>query len=176
VPPRVSSAEVEVRDAVAAYFCRMADTIGLPRSVAQIYAVLFLSGEPLSFGDIVETSGLSKASASTGLKFLERMRGAEIVVVPDDRRTFYRAELSVRRLVAGFVQESLQPGLDAGQRLLDQAAAVPDAGLPQILTDRLASLRTWHGLTRDLLPALAALENAESKGHGAGSEILATES
>lgn len=136
----------------------MADTVGLPRSVAQIYATLFLSPVPLSFGDIVDMAGLSKASASTGLKFLERMRGAEIVVVPDDRRTFYRAELSVRRLVGGFVQESLQPGLDAGQRLLDTAAAVADDELPPLLKERLGSLRTWHALTRDLLPTLADLE------------------
>ncbi len=153
-------ADSEVRDSLAAYFCRMADTIGLPRSVALIYHTLFLAPEPLSFGDIVATSGLSKASASTGLKLLERMRGVEIVVISDDRRTFYRAERSIRRFVSGFIQESLQPGLDAGQRLLDQASTAPESELSPFVAERLASVRHWHEMTRDLLPALALLEGA----------------
>ncbi|WP_193212243.1 GbsR/MarR family transcriptional regulator [Luteolibacter marinus] len=159
-----SLADAEVRESLAAYFCRMADTIGLPRSVALIYHTLFLAPEPMSFGDIVEASGLSKASASTGLKFLERMRGVEIVVVPDDRRTFYRAELSVRRLVGGFIQESLQPGLDAGQRLLDEPTTRPESKITPFLAERLESLRTWHQLTRDLIPALGVLDGSEAKG------------
>lgn len=156
VPAALSNtAESEVRIVLSSYFCRMADTIGLPRSVALIYNALFLSPRPLCFGDIVESTGLSKASASTGLRLLERMRGSEIVVIPNDRRTFYRAELSVRRVVAGFVQETLQPGLDAGQRLLDTASSLPQGELSPILSERLTSLRHWHDLTRQLVPALA---------------------
>ena len=161
-----SSADTEVREALAAYFCRMADTIGLPRSVALIYHTLFMSPEPMSFGDIVETAGLSKASASTGLKLLERMRGAEIVVVPDDRRTFYKAERSARRLVSGFIQESLQPGLDAGQRLLDAAAAHPGGELSPVVAERLSSVRQWHALTRDLIPALSLFDRPKTEEQG----------
>lgn len=136
----------------------MADTIGLPRSVALIYHVLFVSKGPLSFGDIVKKAGLSKASASTGLKMLERMRGIERVIVAGDRRTFYRPELSLRRLMSGFVKESLLPGLEAGQRLLDEAESQASDKVTGHLADRLASLRRWHETTKDLLPALGALE------------------
>ncbi len=148
-----------VSETLPAYFCRMADTIGLPRSVALIYHTLFLAEDPLSFGDIVERSGLSKASGSTGIKLLERMRGIERVMIPDDRRTFYRPELSMRRLVTGFIEESLQPGLEAGQRLLDQVdTGGASRDLSPILAERFASLRRWHEMTRDLLPGLSALD------------------
>jgi DNA-binding transcriptional regulator GbsR (MarR family) len=153
-----STKDAGVSETIAAYFCRMADTVGLPRSIALIYHALFVVDGPLSFGDIVERSGLSKASASTGLKMLERMRGIQRVMVPDDRRTFYRPELSLRRLVTGFMEESLRPGLEAGQRLLDQAESDAPADLAPILVERLASLRHWHQLTRDLLPVLSALD------------------
>ena len=148
-----------ISETLAAYFCRMADTIGLPRSVALIYHTLFLAEDSLSFRDIVERSGLSKASGSTGIKLLERMRGIERVMIPDDRRTFYRPELSMRRLVTGFIEESVHPGLEAGQRLLDQADTGASSDLSPILTERLASLRRWHKMTRDLLPALSALDS-----------------
>lgn len=151
-------ADAAVSETIAAYFCRMADTVGLPRSAALIYHTLFISEEPLSFGDIVERSGLSKASGSTGIRLLERMRGIERVMIPDDRRTFYRAELSLRRFMTGFVEESVLPGLDAGQRLLDHAESKSSSGLSPVLNDRLSSLRKWHQLTLDLVPALSALD------------------
>jgi len=148
-----------VSETLAAYFCRMADTIGLPRSVALIYHTFFLAEVPLTFRDIVERSGLSKASGSTGIKLLERMGGIERVMIPDDRRTFYRPELSMRRLVTGFIEESVHPGLDAGQRLLDQIdTGSSSSDLSPILAERLASLRRWHEMSRDLLPTLSALD------------------
>lgn len=149
-----------VSNTIGAYFCRMADTVGLPRSAALIYHALFTSAEPVCFGDIVERTGLSKASASTGLGLLERMRGIERVIVLDDRRTFYRPELSLRRLVSGFVKESVHPGLEAGQRLLDEAqrVAAQDEELSPVLVERLASLRHWHETTQTLLPAIRTLD------------------
>ena len=147
-------AEQELRELIAAYFCRMADTIGQPRSVALLYHTLFLAAEPLGFSEIMQTSGLSKASTSTGLRLLQRMRAIERVVLPGDRRAYYRAELSTRRLITGFVQETLQPGLDAGQRLLDTAATLPQDQIPPLLAARLTRLRNWHELTLDLHPAL----------------------
>ena len=164
VPRKTASSRTEaaVSETIAAYFCRMAETIGLPRSAALIYHTLFLAEDPLHFGEVVERCGLSKASASTGLKLLERMRGIERVMVRDDRRTYYRPELSLRRLVTGFMNESLLPGLEAGQRLLDQAEdqSGSQTNLTPLLADRLASLRRWHERTSDLLPALAALESS----------------
>jgi hypothetical protein len=79
-------------------------------------------------------------------------------MVSDDRRTFYRPELSLRRLVTGFLEENLLPGLDAGQRLLNEAESGATAKTSALLAERLASLQHWHRLTRDLLPALKALD------------------
>jgi len=152
------SPDAEVSHTIANYFCRMADTVGLPRSVALIYHALFVSKGPLSFGEIVEKAGLSKASASTGLKMLERMRGIERVIVSDDRRTFYRPELSLRRLMVGFMRESLLPGMEAGRRLLEEAEAQSAEKIGSHLAERLASLRRWHERSQAILPALAALE------------------
>jgi DNA-binding transcriptional regulator GbsR (MarR family) len=148
-------AAAEVHALVAAYFCRLADAIGLPRSVAQIYAILFLAPEPLSFGEIVVAGGLSKASASTGLRHLRRLRGVEVVVRPAERRTYYRPETSLRRLVSGFLAETLKPGLADGDRLLAEAARVAAAdSMPDHVRSRLTSLRAWHQRADDLLPAL----------------------
>jgi DNA-binding transcriptional ArsR family regulator len=149
-------------EAMTGYFCRIADTFGLPRSVALIYHALFVAEEPLSFTEIVDRSGLSKGSASTGLKMLERMRAVEVVVVPASRSTYYRPELSLRRLAAGFLQHSLLPGLDAGGRMLDTAPSTEHPKLPDHLRQRLSSLRHWHEASQGLLPMLAAISEIDA--------------
>ena len=153
----ISTSDAAASEAMAAYFARVAETFNLPRSVAGIYHTLFVAEKELSFTEIVERSGLSKASASTGLKLLESMLAVEIVHVPNDRSTYYRPELSLRRLASGFLKQSLLPGLDAGGRLLESAPSDSDETLSEHFSTRLSSLRSWHESSRDLLPLLAAL-------------------
>jgi hypothetical protein len=54
---------------------------GVPKSVGQIYGLLYASPEPLSFSDIVVRLGISKGSASQGLRLL-RSLGAINVAEP----------------------------------------------------------------------------------------------
>ena len=143
---------------VMAYFTRCADTIGLPRSLAQLYATLFLSESPLAFEEIVARSGLSKASASTGLRDLERLHGVERVIVAQDRRSFYQAQLSLRRLIGAFVAETVKPGLHDGDRLLREALVLAtDGDHSEHFKARLNSLVTWHERASEILPILSAL-------------------
>lgn len=142
---------------MAAYFCRLADTFGLPQSVALLYHTLFIAEQPICFNEIARLSGLSKGSTSMGLRALERMRAVEIVFVPNDRNTYYRAELSLRRVAAAFLKESLLPGIEAGGRMLEVAPAAEDSPLPEVLKTRLSSLRKWHEASLGLLPLLAEL-------------------
>jgi DNA-binding transcriptional regulator GbsR (MarR family) len=143
---------------VMGYFTRCADTIGLPRSLAQLYATLFLSESPLAFEEIVARSGLSKASASTGLRDLERLHGVERVIIAQDRRSFYRAQLSLRRLIGAFVAETLKPGLHDGDRLLREALVLATEGDDsEHFRARLNSLVTWHERASEILPILSAL-------------------
>jgi DNA-binding transcriptional regulator GbsR (MarR family) len=155
-----TQADNEASEALASYFCRMADTISVPRSVALIYHILYLSKEPMSFAEVVQRSGCSKASASTGLKLLERIRGVEVVILPDDRRTFYRAELSLRRLVAGFIHENFLSGVEAGQRILDSPTSLPESELSPLLAERLESLRNWHQFLREAIPTAVLAESS----------------
>jgi hypothetical protein len=52
------------------FFAEVVQAFGVPRSVGQIYGLLFATAEPLSFSDIVERLDISKGSISQGLQFL----------------------------------------------------------------------------------------------------------
>ena len=144
------------RQELSAYFCTLADSFGLPRSVALIYATLFLAENPLPVSEIIEESGLSKGSVSSGLRFRERMGVIHLVVDPSDRRTFYRPELSMRRLAAGLIEENFTPALKRGDKLLDTVAKNEE--LSDHLKTRLASLQSWNETALGLLPALSLFD------------------
>ncbi|MDC0296170.1 ArsR family transcriptional regulator [Akkermansiaceae bacterium] len=141
---------------MSAYFCQLADSFGLPRSVALIYGTLFLAETPLPVSEIIEESGLSKGSVSSGLRFLERVGFIHLVVDPSDRRTFYRPELSMRRLAAGLIEENFAPALKRGETLLNEVAK--NSELSDHLKTRLASLESWNETALGLLPALSLLD------------------
>ena len=146
----------KARQELSVYFCQLADSFGLPRSVALIYATLFLAENPLPVSAIIEESGLSKGSVSSGLRFLERVGFIHLVVAPSDRRTFYRPELSLRRLAAGLIEENFTPALKRGEKLLNEVAKNEDHS--DHLKTRLASLQSWNETALGLLPALSLLD------------------
>lgn len=55
------------------FFAEVVHIFGVPKSVGQIYGILYASPLPLSFSDIVEKLEISKGSASQGLALLRSL-------------------------------------------------------------------------------------------------------
>ena len=55
------------------FFADVVGVLGVPRSLGQIYGLLFASPRPLSFTDIVGKLDISRGSASQGLKALREL-------------------------------------------------------------------------------------------------------
>ena len=68
--PRLSPLEVEVID----LFVNAVKIVGIPKSVGEIYGLLFVAPEPLPLDALVEQLQISKGSASQGLRFLRNGR------------------------------------------------------------------------------------------------------
>ena len=66
---------------IVAMFADLVVLLGLPKSMGEIYGLLFASAEPLTFGEIEQKLGLSKGSVSQGLKSLREL-GAVLDVGP----------------------------------------------------------------------------------------------
>lgn len=151
-----------IEEEIIHFFVRLATTISLPKSLGEIFGLLFASPDPVPFDDVVQRLGVSKGSASQGLRMLQKLGAVETVYVTRDRRTFYRAETSMRKLFTGFLDETIRPHLEAGESQLDNIATLlagqdgePDGAAT--LAKRVASLQTWHQKARRLLPWIARL-------------------
>ena len=84
---RPSFAPLSAHEAeLAVFFVRMAGILGVPRSVAEIYALLYASPDAVDFDQVQGRLGMSKGSVSQGLKFLRDHGMILSVKAPGSRR------------------------------------------------------------------------------------------
>jgi len=98
-----------------------ANGLGLSRSVGQLYALLYMSPEPVCLDEMAEACQMSKGNASMNVRELERWGAAQRVWVRGDRKDYYEPN----RDIAGIVIARCQDGL--GRRLGFLEGVVEDA-------------------------------------------------
>ncbi|MDB5079180.1 MAG: putative Transcriptional regulator protein-like protein [Chloroflexi bacterium] len=84
---------------------RVADFFGFNRLMGQLYAVLFLSPEPLTLDDMVKKLESSKGNVSINIRALERWGLVRQIYKWADRKNYYEAEPDVWKAVSGILQE-----------------------------------------------------------------------
>src|SRR6266568_4875887 len=140
--PRLNPLEVEIID----LFVEVSRLLGQPRSLAEIYGVLFISERPLAMDDLIERLQLSKGSASQGLKFLRNVGAVKTVYVPGDRRVHYEAVAELRNLLTRFLRDQIVPHLENGHARLTRIAGMvkqlPASDRTRV-QDRVTMLQSW---------------------------------
>jgi DNA-binding transcriptional regulator GbsR (MarR family) len=84
------------REALGLFFERF----GLRRNVGRVWAVVYLSPDPLDQARIQVSLDLSAGLVSAALKELEHYGAVRPLSLPGERRTFYEAEDRLLRIVA----------------------------------------------------------------------------
>jgi DNA-binding transcriptional regulator GbsR (MarR family) len=100
------------------HFGEMGSRWGINRTVGQIYALLYVSAEPLNADDIVERLGISRSNVSMGLKELQAWNLVRLQHKPGDRRDYFTTP---RRHLADrphLVDERKKREIDPTQSLL----------------------------------------------------------
>jgi DNA-binding transcriptional regulator GbsR (MarR family) len=109
------------------HFGEMGSRWGINRTVGQIYALLFLSEQPLNAEQMVEKLGFSRSNVSMGLKELQAWNLVRLKHLPDDRRDYFTAPDDlweiVRTLVAERKKREIDPTLTKLRELEMQAPA-----------------------------------------------------
>ena len=73
------------------HFGEMGSRWGINRTVGQIYALIFVSPQPLNADDIAERLEFSRSNVSMGLKELQSWRLVNLRHLPGDRREYFDA-------------------------------------------------------------------------------------
>jgi DNA-binding transcriptional regulator GbsR (MarR family) len=133
--------------------------LSLPRSLGEIYGLLYSSEEPLAFDDLVTRLELSKGSVSEGLKLLRSLGAVTLVHVPDSRKDHFTAETSLRKLAGGYLRDRIEPYLRGGETRIESLRKVcaSDPELKDFQQKRINQLLSWHRFFSKVLPVFKAL-------------------
>lgn len=151
----MASALSELEKEIVDIFVRIAGVLNLPRSVGELYGVLFVSPEPMCIDDLMRKLKISKGSTSQGLKILRSFGAVNPVYVPGDRRDFFAAEAELRKIAAGFVKEQVYPYLENGKERMGRIEGLlanEAPGKQEFVAERVKRLQGWQKRANALLP------------------------
>lgn len=147
-----------LQEQVIGYFVDLVRVLGLPRSLGEIYGLLFITSQPLSLDDLVRLLGISKGSASQGLRTLRTLGAVKEAAGNGLRRTYYQPSVELKPLVGGFIREQIRPHLDSGKSKLrtlqETAEKTEDHHTREFFIDRIDRLHQWINRSGQVLPVL----------------------
>jgi DNA-binding transcriptional regulator GbsR (MarR family) len=127
------------------HFGEMGSRWGINRTVGQIYALLFISAQPLNADEIAEALAFSRSNVSMGLKELESWRLTRLQHLPNDRREYFSAPEDVWAIFRTLAEERRKREVDPTLSMLRDALLATPANDQ----DRLAQKRMKE--THDLI-------------------------
>jgi DNA-binding transcriptional regulator GbsR (MarR family) len=93
---------------------------GINRTMAQIYALLLVSPDPVTQDDIMEELNISRGNTNMNIRELINWGLVERVIVHGERKEFFTAEKDIWKVVKLIVKERKKRELDPMLKLLDQ--------------------------------------------------------
>ena len=143
------------------HFGEMGSRWGINRTVGQIYALLFISAQPLTADEITDKLGVSRSNVSMGIKELVSWRLVRLSHQPGDRRDFYSAPEDVWQIFKTLAEERQRREVDPTLSMLRDAmletpGSAEDAHAQarmREMHDLIEQLTDWFAEVRKLSPA-----------------------
>ena len=149
----LNALEVEIID----LFVQFSRMLGQPKSVAEIYGLLFVAAHALSMEEVIRRLNMSKGSTSQGLRFLRNLGAVKLVYVAGQRAAHYEAVAQLRNLATRFLRDQILTHLDGSLDRIEHMAALVQ-GLPpeerELVRARVGMLESWGKKTRKVLPVV----------------------
>lgn len=135
-------------------------TVGLPKSVGEIYGVIYASATPLSMDEIMGKLGLSLGSTSQGLKMLRSFGAVKTVYQPGSRKDYFTVELDFRKVITQYLADVVLPQFSSTKTQLEGLTKEIQSG--QIVaevdvTERIRVLEKVSQRANLLLPAVSKI-------------------
>ncbi|MEO6363934.1 MAG: MarR family transcriptional regulator [Caldimonas sp.] len=129
---------------------------GVNRSVAQIHALLYVTGRPMHADEICETLAIARSNVSTSLRELQSWNLVRLVHLSDDRRDHYDTSTHVWELMRTIARErqrrEIAPTVAVLRELLaDAAIAREPTAVKQRMAQTLELLETLTAWGEEML-------------------------
>lgn len=126
-------------------------SLGVGRSVGQVYALLYFSPKPLGLADLHEVLGISRGSASMTVRQLEQWRAVRKVWIRGDRKDYYEANDWIGQILRNVLRDTIGKRLTQANGLLAGSVDADIAGddeASEFVRSRLENLQRFQSRVR----------------------------
>lgn len=129
---------------------------GVNRTVAQIHALLYITGRPMHAEEIADTLQVARSNVSTSIRELQGWKLVRLVHIPGDRRDHFETSTQVWELFRTVVRERQQreiaPTITVLQELLADPAISKDPASAKLrIKETLELLETLTAWSDEML-------------------------
>lgn len=139
------------------FWVDVANFLGYPRSIGEIYGLIFLSEHPLSADDVAERLHISRSGAGQGLKTLLDIGAIRPAHQIASRKEHFRLETDLSVLVKQILNTRVFSPLEQILRDKNRLAAAAAAHPSTVLVHRFDKLQRWEEKARPVAAILRAL-------------------
>ena len=167
--PRSRAQLREAQDRFIASWGRMGSVWGISRTMAEVHALLYITGSPLCTDQIMDRLGVSRGNVSMSVRSLLEWGVIEKVRQPGDRKEYFQAEQDVWSMLRAIARERIKrevdPLLDALDEIGELAPGVEGKSREEVvdLHHRLDEVRNGFELITTLAHKFAGPRGAGLK-------------
>lgn len=164
--PQARAQLLEAQDRFIASWGRMGSVWGISRTMAEVHALLYITGQPMCTDEIMERLGVSRGNVSMSVRSLLEWGVIEKVRHAGDRKEYFQAEQDVWSMLRAIARERIKrevdPLLDALDEIGELAPQVEIKSQEEIraLHKRLDEIRDGFGLITTLAHKFAGPRGA----------------
>jgi len=137
---------------------------GFPKGMGAIFAVLYLSPNPLPLDDIVAQTGLTKGAISTEVRALARLGLVHRSSKLADRKDYYEAETDFYKSIRAILKERQNTEFERAVATVQETLGKLEAGTSYgeertFLIERVRTLQEFFNAIDSLTKAVVKLES-----------------
>ena len=110
--PGSESDLAQAREEFISLWGQMGSKWGIPRTMAEVHALLFIEGRPLNTDEVMDRLHISRGNASMTLRSLVEWGIVQRAHMPGDRKEYFTAEQDVWKLFRTIVRERKKREID----------------------------------------------------------------
>ncbi len=150
----------EVEREIIGFVVNVASMFHIPKSLGEIFGLLYVSLEPLPMDQIVERLGVSLGTASQGIRALKSVGAIHSVYVPGVRKEHFAAEKDFRKLLTRVIKDDWTPKLESTTSRLEMIEQLAqEKEVDPLLRDKVKTLKRLNKKAHMLFDPISKIIN-----------------
>ncbi|HXS10120.1 MAG TPA: hypothetical protein VN852_09045 [Candidatus Krumholzibacteria bacterium] len=137
---------------------RLGPAWGISRVMAEIYAVLYVSEQPLTLEQMSRTLKTSRSNISTNVRLLLDLSVVHKVIIRGERKDYYTAEEDVTKVAKLLALAKKRKELDPAMEIVEHTLASANQAGDEVIVKRMEELKRHMEFVNAIFHAFAGGE------------------